>query len=262
VKIGAKQTVELLLDADSNFLDEETRKLLMVLHPDPEEGEMEKLESVVQEIKGHDKEPADYMEKLDWFMYCLGKLPRLQQRIECILIIGKLEDDANVLKRTFGFLSTAIKHVRESKELEFVLRAALGIGNFINGGSSRGGAYGFKFSSLMKMAEARASSGSHNLLQVVLGEAAMDYSEQKDGSPDSFLESLKDLMEEFTEQPVTLPQLRDMVQALQKAQQVLRMELDKLRPSPIKHFLTSKPDVLPDLLEEVVEDIGEIMEDI
>ncbi len=44
----------------------------------------------------------------------------------------------------------------------------LAVGNYMNGKSKRGGAWGFKFESMIKACETRTSDNKRNLLQVVL----------------------------------------------------------------------------------------------
>jgi hypothetical protein len=58
----------------------------------------------------------------------------------------------------------ACRQVRESPKLREVLRLILAIGNYLNGASARGGAYGFKLADLEKLRHVRSNDLSTTLL--------------------------------------------------------------------------------------------------
>jgi hypothetical protein len=62
----------------------------------------------------------------------------------------------------------ATRQVRESPALRYILQLVLRIGNVLNGGGSRGGAYGFKVGSLAKLGDARAAVPGMTLLTFVV----------------------------------------------------------------------------------------------
>jgi hypothetical protein len=62
----------------------------------------------------------------------------------------------------------AARQVRESEALRYILQLVLRIGNVLNGGGNRGGAYGFKVGSLTKLADARAAVPGMTLLTFVV----------------------------------------------------------------------------------------------
>jgi len=47
--------------------------------------------------------------------------------------------------------------VRQSKALKTVLRQVLRLGNYLNGDSARGGAYGFKLTDLAKLVQVKSA---------------------------------------------------------------------------------------------------------
>ena len=49
-----------------------------------------------------------------------------------------------------------------------VLQLTLEIGNYLNGGTDRGGAYGFKLSSLQKLGKTKSVDGKMTLLNYVM----------------------------------------------------------------------------------------------
>lgn len=62
----------------------------------------------------------------------------------------------------------AVKELRNSKQLAEILKICLAIGNYLNGSTFRGGAYGFKLDALLKLNETKSNgSGPSSLLHYV-----------------------------------------------------------------------------------------------
>ena len=60
---------------------------------------------------------------------------------------GELEDDADAF---IAWLHDASEDVLKSKKFKELLKVILALGNYLNGGQ-RGGAYGFKLNSILKV---------------------------------------------------------------------------------------------------------------
>lgn len=264
LKMKPKTAVEAALQVDEDLLDEDMCKALSIMLPQADEEEMPKLQNNVTSVEKGGGDPAKRLPPADWFIYCLGCFPRLGERLQCVRIMDRLEQDVDTVGESIASIRKAVRDMKESLPVKVLLRTALGIGNFMNGGSSKGGAWGFKYSSLAKMYGTKATTGSQTLLQVVIGEAAVEYArtapDVEERSPKRMLERLQDVMEGFTEQPVALPQLREMVQGLDKARGFLDTELDAAREQPVQHFLTDAKDELADVLGEVVEDAQDTLD--
>lgn len=80
---------------------------------------------------------------MNGYLFNLRFPPRLQA----------LQDDVDVLA---GFCHDA----KTASKLKRVMEMVLAYGNYLNGGSSRGGAYGFKITTLLKLKDVKASSGA------------------------------------------------------------------------------------------------------
>ena len=61
-------------------------------------------------------------------------------------------------------VGVAIEQVRSSPALRSTLNRVLALGNYLNGTSARGGAYGFKLSALDKLSALKTTDNSSNLL--------------------------------------------------------------------------------------------------
>jgi len=63
------------------------------------------------------------------------------------------------VKDTLELILNGIKEVMKCHKLVEVMELVLAIGNFLNGGTTRGGAYGFKLDTLTKLGDIKAASG-------------------------------------------------------------------------------------------------------
>ena len=57
-----------------------------------------------------------------------------------------------------------INQIRNDHSLKVIIEYTLGIGNYLNGQSARGGAYGFKFDTIEKISEVKSQDSKVNLL--------------------------------------------------------------------------------------------------
>ena len=55
-------------------------------------------------------------------------------------------------------VTAALKDLKESKNFAELLKIILAVGNYMNGGSFRGGAAGFKLDALNKLADVRSTT--------------------------------------------------------------------------------------------------------
>jgi len=63
----------------------------------------------------------------------------------------------------------ACKECRSSPKLKGIIEVILVVGNYINGGSNRGEAFGFKLISLTKLADTKTTDNKSNLLNYIVG---------------------------------------------------------------------------------------------
>jgi len=72
------------------------------------------------------------------------------------------------LQTEIHILRTACKEVKESKSFVALLEIMLAIGNYVNGSTQRGGAFGFKLSSIPKMLELRQNDSKGTLMHYIV----------------------------------------------------------------------------------------------
>lgn len=98
------------------------------------------------------------------------KIPRLQERLSCMIYRRRLELDIIEAQPDLSILHDAAVELCTSDKLRRLLQVVLAVGNELNKSTFRGGASGFKLKSLMKLKEtktAKADSDCPTLLHYI-----------------------------------------------------------------------------------------------
>ncbi|KAI8613766.1 hypothetical protein BC830DRAFT_1066253 [Chytriomyces sp. MP71] len=95
------------------------------------------------------------------FVRTISAVPRLRARLEAIAFQQRLSEELAEIKPDLATVHKASKSLMASSRFNKVLQAVLVIGNYINGSTFRGGAYGFEISSLLKLKDTKADDASH-----------------------------------------------------------------------------------------------------
>lgn len=91
-------------------------------------------------------------------------IPRLDSRLECFYVRQSFAAKAAALADAIDAVQSAVNEVRRSKRFVRALEILLAIGNYLNGSTFRGGAYGFKLEALLKLGEIKTVSNKETLL--------------------------------------------------------------------------------------------------
>uniref|UniRef100_A0A673NDT2 Disheveled-associated activator of morphogenesis 1-like n=1 Tax=Sinocyclocheilus rhinocerous TaxID=307959 RepID=A0A673NDT2_9TELE len=102
------------------------------------------------------KHELDRMAKADRFLYEMSRINHYQQRLQSLYFKKKFAERIAEIKPKVEALSKASKEVLHSRNLKQLLEVVLAFGNYMNKGQ-RGNAYGFKISSLNKIADTKSS---------------------------------------------------------------------------------------------------------
>uniref|UniRef100_A0A673G1Y6 Disheveled-associated activator of morphogenesis 1-like n=1 Tax=Sinocyclocheilus rhinocerous TaxID=307959 RepID=A0A673G1Y6_9TELE len=102
------------------------------------------------------KHELERMAKADRFLHEMSRIDHYQQRLQSLYFKKKFAERIAEIKPKVEALSRASKEVLQSKNLRQILEVVLAFGNYMNKGQ-RGNAYGFKVSSLNKIADTKSS---------------------------------------------------------------------------------------------------------
>ena len=156
INIDAKLTI---LGKNEGFTSEEIVGLKR-FQPTVDEMEMYKL------FKGDISKLTD----VDKFMIKLCNIPNLGSRLDILLTMRELPDEIENMQVSLQNLMDACLCLHENKHFIRLLEYVLALGNYMNSGTSRGAAYGFKLSVLNKLIDIRSSDAKYTLLDFIVDE--------------------------------------------------------------------------------------------
>uniref|UniRef100_A0A3Q4BKP1 Uncharacterized protein n=1 Tax=Mola mola TaxID=94237 RepID=A0A3Q4BKP1_MOLML len=102
------------------------------------------------------KHELDRMAKPDRFLYEMSRINHYQQRLQSLYFKKKFAERIAEIKPKVEALTKASKEILHSRNMRQLLEVVLAFGNYMNKGQ-RGNAYGFKVSSLNKIADTKSS---------------------------------------------------------------------------------------------------------
>lgn len=138
-------------NCDTTALPEDTLVILRACVPTPEE------ESEIEIFKA-DGADIHKVGKPEAFQLEVGALPFVRERIDVMCWLHEYREKMAGLEPDVEAVTAALKNMKESESFSELLKIVLAVGNYMNGGSFRGGAAGFKLDALNKLADVRSTT--------------------------------------------------------------------------------------------------------
>jgi len=154
IRLDNEQIRAAVLDPITHELAPEQVSALLSVLPTPEETE------TLRDYSG-DK---DTLGKVEQFFLCLSDIKGLGPRLQALQATQQFAPQWETLTDELKTIATAVSQVRQSKALTAILLHVLAMGNYLNGTSARGGAYGFKISDLAKLVQVKSADSKTTLL--------------------------------------------------------------------------------------------------
>lgn len=104
------------------------------------------------------------------FLRTIIDIPYLFQRLDVLLFMSSLPEEAANAEQSFKNLEVACHELRNSRLFKKLLEAVLKTGNRMNDGTFRGGAQAFKLDTLLKLSDVKGVDGKTTLLHFVVQE--------------------------------------------------------------------------------------------
>ncbi|KAI0776213.1 FH2-domain-containing protein [Trametes elegans] len=162
--------------------------------------------------------------KADQYFGQIMTIPRVSERLECMLYRRKLELEVEEIRPELNIVHMASRELRSSPKFRRVLQAVLTVGNALNGSTFRGGARGFHLEALLKLRETKTVKASpdcptllHYLAKVLL---------RRDSSLVTFIE---DMPHVEAAARVSVPTIMQSVQSLVGGMKQVNEEIQQLR---------------------------------
>ena len=145
---------------DENGLTSEEINALKRFQPTTEESEMFKA------YKGEFGKLVD----VDQFVYKMCEMKDLNSRLDVLLTIREIPDQIQGIEPAITNLIKACRSLKDNADFKHFLEYVLTVGNYLNGGTNRGRAHGFRLSALVKLVDIRSVDKKQTLLQFLAEE--------------------------------------------------------------------------------------------
>jgi hypothetical protein len=116
--------------------------------------------------------PKELLGECERFYLAIKHVVMLPLRVDLLLRDAEVEREMGDVIRQVSTQGAAVRQIASSPALRATLTLILKIGNFLNGGSPRGGAYGFKIDFLTKLKDIRSAEPGFTFIHLIakLGE--------------------------------------------------------------------------------------------
>jgi len=158
LKMTTDELRNAVMNMDEDLLTPEKVGMLINIAPTGEE---------TGALQGYDGDPA-LLGKVDQLLLELTKMEHFKEHMQCLSIKNQFKDQADVLNRLLDVCVSAVQELKNCKRFTKLLTVVLKMGNFMNGGSRRGGAFGIKLDVLNKIETAKSNSGKFTLVHFLV----------------------------------------------------------------------------------------------
>eukprot|EP00472_Partenskyella_glossopodia_P005396 CAMPEP_0197521294 /NCGR_PEP_ID=MMETSP1318-20131121/6567_1 /TAXON_ID=552666 /ORGANISM="Partenskyella glossopodia, Strain RCC365" /LENGTH=1182 /DNA_ID=CAMNT_0043073211 /DNA_START=75 /DNA_END=3623 /DNA_ORIENTATION=+ len=134
--------------------------------------------------------PTTDLKPAERFMRVVSIVPALSTRLQLWQFKQGFDEHLKVVSEGVKLVNSALTGLKRSPNFREVLKVVLALGNYINGGTKKGAAWGFKLNSLAKLKMLRSNDGKHNLMHFIADSVRSKFKKAM-----GFLDDLKDLEE-------------------------------------------------------------------
>ncbi|KAI9139325.1 formin homology 2 domain-containing protein [Paraphysoderma sedebokerense] len=155
IKMSSADLKKAIFAVDTKVLPKETiTELLKFIPTDDEIAMLQPFEAEYQNLGSAEK-----------FFFDISKITKYEQRLKALFFYCSFDEYIDDIRHMVETLGSASKEVKNSEKFKQVLSVILALGNYMNTGN-RGGAYGFKLDSILKLADTKSTitNRKHTLL--------------------------------------------------------------------------------------------------
>ncbi len=156
-----------IMRVDDTILSLERSKALLAIAPTADELTM--LRAYTGDVK--------LLTDEDQFLMEMATIPRLDQRLKAITLRHTFEKETTDIKNKLTTVRAACNEIDKSIEIKKLFEIILAVGNYINGGTPRGGAWGFKLDVLAKLDTIHENESRQSLVHYIVRLAIKSYPE-------------------------------------------------------------------------------------
>eukprot|EP01041_Mallomonas_annulata_P003111 gene3111-6114_t len=153
-RMPSKEIKAAIIAMDEAKLDLEKLNSLRTLAPTPDD---------ISTLKEYDGD-IECLGRVEQFFIQIIEIPRYNLRLDCFIFKLKFPILVQEARDQMNILNKAVVLVNELVSLKRIMEIVLAIGNYLNGGSPRGGVYGFKLEGLLKLATVKSVDNKQSLM--------------------------------------------------------------------------------------------------
>lgn len=157
IRMTHRQVRDALLSIDETVLTDEMCTALLGCVPTQEEVDL---------VTSYEGDTA-LLGNVDQFFLQVSVVPFLDHRLQTLAFRYQFIQRMNDVSRDAGVLLQVTDQIKTSKLLKEVFAFILAVGNNLNGGTSKGQAYGFKIDNLLRLADTKTIDKKSTLLHFI-----------------------------------------------------------------------------------------------
>jgi len=169
-----------VLSMDETALDPD--KLMQLIKIAPTQDENDLVSSYTGDVNA--------LGNTEKFFRCVASIPRFGRRLEFMLFRLQFKGLYKGFKENIDAVAGAISQIKGSKNLKRLLTVTLAYGNYMNGSTPKGGAWGYKLSALALLGSSKTSDNQSSLLHYIA-----DWMNKHSPQTRAFMEEVKDVHE-------------------------------------------------------------------
>ena len=147
-----------LLAMDDAVLDEDKLASLQKIVPTAEEVE------AVRDYEGRE----DELGATEQFFRCIATVPNVAARVDLFLFKLRFDVQVDEIDAQLAVCERMVALLRRDDRLHRILEIVLKLANYLNGGTSKAGAYGFKLDTINKLKNTKSGDNQYTLLHYLV----------------------------------------------------------------------------------------------
>ena len=157
IKFSTTEIPDLIETMDTNKLTTNVCELLIQIMPTTEEVKLVTNYDGKEEISINDE-----------MVIMISSIPGYTERLEAIIFDNTYESDCEIIEEEVDKFFKAFDFLKNSKKFKQWLKIIMAFGNYMNGGTFRGGVYAFKLNALNKLTSIKSKDNSKTLLLYII----------------------------------------------------------------------------------------------
>lgn len=174
VKVAFPELKTAIMEMNEDILNENMIKQFLQFIPTDEDA------TLIRDFVKNDEAKVSDLARAEQFFWEMLKIPRYEQRLLCINYKMKFVERISEIRPDITIVHETAAMLKDNKKIAKLLEVVLAIGNYLNGDSFRGQAYGFSIDLLSKLGDVKGAGSKVTLLHYLASLIDKKFNELKD----------------------------------------------------------------------------------